>query len=240
MIGRKTVLAAAFSMVTMPVWADANADANSLFVESMKAWSEAQQISGSRVEQYKKRLELLRKIQANLTRIVDRHPSSDLAVQLMLRPVGPLSFDELSSLIAEQQIDLAKSQLLSGNVRDAQLLLGQVVFFFAQKSSTSNNRLGFLLEDLSYSQAVIGDWSEALATAKKIHDAYSRASALSHIAIFVAKSGNPFGARMLIDAALKDILELEESSQFLFLDSGCRGSGCSWRGFGCAFDGIAS
>jgi hypothetical protein len=43
------------------------------------------------LEQAETRLELLQEVEANLSRIIDDHASSDLAVQLLLGPVGPLN-----------------------------------------------------------------------------------------------------------------------------------------------------
>ena len=101
----KFVRIAAFAMTVLtlsyPAWADDNAEANRLFVEAMQAWKQSEQLTADNLENATKKIELLRAIEAKLNRIVDRHSSSNLAVQIMLGPVGPLDLDRLPLLLEE-------------------------------------------------------------------------------------------------------------------------------------------
>lgn len=81
----------AFSILAVPAWADANADANRLFANAMQTWKQANQLKGNSLEKAQKRLELLQDIEVKLNQIVEKHTDSDLAVKLLIGPVGPLS-----------------------------------------------------------------------------------------------------------------------------------------------------
>ena len=105
-LGREAVLAAAVSVLAMPVWADANADANRLFVGAMQAWKQVEQIQGDSLEQAETRLELLQEIEANLNRIIDDYASSDLAVQLLMGNSGVLNLELLSYKINDAEIEV--------------------------------------------------------------------------------------------------------------------------------------
>jgi len=86
----------------LPALADDNGDANALFVEAVKAWEQAAAIIGEDVEEVRVRLELLEMVSTNLNAIVDEHPGSDLAVQLIIGAnVGPLSINSAQAAIED-------------------------------------------------------------------------------------------------------------------------------------------
>ena len=183
--------------VAAPAVADDNADANRLFVEAMQAWKQAEQLTGDSREQAETRLELLQEIDANLNRIVERHSSSDLAVQLLLGPVGPLELEKLAVLIegAEARFDLFRvaELILAGEIRNAQRGLAMNAIQAAQTIETAFGRF-VALTKIAGAQAKVGDVLGALETAQTIENVVTRYRALSAIAEAQAEAGDVSGA----------------------------------------------
>lgn len=85
---------------------DPNEAANELFVSSQSLMSDYQQVIENAPDDLARQIELLGKVQENMTRIVEEFPGSDLAVQLSIGPVGSISptqiTDSLKALTTEQ------------------------------------------------------------------------------------------------------------------------------------------
>lgn len=198
---RSTAFAVAVLAATAPVSADDNADANRLFVASMQAWKQAEQLTGDSLEQAKTRLELLQEIDANLNRIVKEHSASDLAVQLLLGPVGPLELDRLPALIqaAERGVEmrlvdipvqLAMSLFSAGDTRNALAALVQAAISSAHQLEDSEGRF-WVLAEVAKAQAVTGDMSGALETIYQIEDVDKQSEALRVVAQAEALGATP-------------------------------------------------
>ena len=96
---QKTVLALilACGLGAAPAHADANAEANRLFVSAVQLWNDLQALTAD-TEQT---VVLLSEIDATLQRIIAEHPASDLAVQLLIGPVGPLSAADIAAAVVD-------------------------------------------------------------------------------------------------------------------------------------------
>jgi replicative superfamily II helicase len=186
-----------FFAVAAPAVADDNADANRLFVEAMQAWKQAEQLTGDSREQAETRLELLQEIEANLNRIVEEHSSSDLAVQLLLGPVGPLELDRLPRLIEGAEASVFRFRvaelILAGDIRNAQRGLALNAIQAAQTLETAFYR-SMALTKIARAQAKAGDVLGAFQTAQMIEDVFIRSRALSGISEVQAKAGDVSGA----------------------------------------------
>ena len=139
-MNRSVALIVALVAFAVPAWAYVNADANRLFVEVMQAWKQSEQLSSDSLENAEERLDLLSIVDKNLNLIVVEHPSSNLAVQLLIGPVGPLSLDALPKQIAEaerpflvsranEQLKVAKAHLANGDIGNARVALVKATIF---------------------------------------------------------------------------------------------------------------
>src|SRR6056297_1303290 len=81
--------------------ADANAKANELFVEAVQLWKQAEAVEGWGQQDVEAKLTLIEQVDAKLDSIVSEYPSSNLAVQLMVGDVGPVSIDKVAEAVAE-------------------------------------------------------------------------------------------------------------------------------------------
>lgn len=189
--------------LAVPVWADENADANRLFVQTMQAWKQAEQINGDSLEQAETRLELLKEIEINLSRIVDQLSSSDLAVQLLLGPVGPLSLDRMPALIEDAEgllnrssadyiASLAKKKLQAGDISAAREKLA-VAMEKAQASKASRDR-DLVLSSIAALQVSAGDSIGALETIHFISVQYLREERLQATAFAQFSEGDVAGS----------------------------------------------
>ncbi|PWL19802.1 MAG: hypothetical protein DCO81_07715, partial [Candidatus Aquiluna sp. XM-24bin5] len=216
---RFSAVIAVFLAVAAPAVADDNADANRLFVEAMQAWKQAEQLTGDSLEQAETRLELLQEIDANLNRIVEAHSASDLAVQLLLGPVGPLELDRLPRLIEGAEVVVARfivlEQILAGDIRNARIGLAQIAIQTAQTIDSAFFRSS-ALSAVAEAQAEAGDVSGAretlvlaLDTVQMIEDAGARSLALSAVAEAQAEAGDVSGAletaQMIEDAGARSL-----------------------------------
>ena len=93
-------------LLVLPAVADEPAGANRLLVEAVKMIKAADsQTEGS------EKLDLLEGALAKLNEIIDRHPSSGLAVKLITdQPIGSLSMAELSDAVEKLRAEVAASR----------------------------------------------------------------------------------------------------------------------------------
>jgi len=225
---RSTAFAVAVLAAALPVWADDNADANRLFVEAMQAWTQAEKIQDYSITQARQRFELLREVEANLKDIIDWHSGSDLAVQLLLGPVGPLDLEQLPSLVhaaegqwlrlyvaehAEEQaeqIELAKNQFLEGDINSARAALMSVVInsVWAHRTlsvTDGSSRADEVLGAVAEAQAAAGDVAGALLTVDwAILDGSWRFQSLRAVAEVQAAAGDVVGALETV-SAIEDV-----------------------------------
>ena len=167
--------------LSYPAWADDNAEANRLFVEAMQAWKQSEQLTADSLENVAKRVELLRAIEAKRNRIVARHSSSNLAVHIMLGPVGPLDLDRLPLLLEEaaekearfltiKQIEVSRSKFSEGYFEAAQRALIQALFISTQEIEDLLSRTNSLAS-IVRAQVATADLAGALQTVQKIENA---------------------------------------------------------------------
>ena len=167
-------------------WADANAKANELFVEAVQLWKQAEAVKVDDLEQLETRLKLLGQVDANLDSIVADYPSSNLAVQLIIGPVGPLEAGQVDALVAE-----IEASLLCFRQPDVCVLGEALETARSIKGATSR---AWVLGDVAKAQAGFGDVSGALETTRSIEDADGRARALVAVAKAQAGFGDVSGA----------------------------------------------
>lgn len=92
---RAAALACALCWLAIPAHASGESRANLLFVEAAKLIGAAEKETGA-----VRKLELLKSAQRKLDRIVDRHPSTDLAVKLVSgQEIGTISLAGLTDAI---------------------------------------------------------------------------------------------------------------------------------------------
>ncbi|SHI71203.1 hypothetical protein SAMN02744035_01330, partial [Thalassobacter stenotrophicus DSM 16310] len=205
----------------MPACADVNADANRLFVEAMQAWKQSEQLTNDSLEQAQERLDLLTLVDENLNLIITENPSSNLAVQLLIGPVGPLSLDDLPEQIAEaegpilvfrgnEQLTMAKAHLANGEIGNARVALVKATILTAQQIEDADGRAEALFF-IAEAQAEAGDVAGALNTAQQIDRAWFRAVALASFSNAQSEAGDVSGSRVTIALALQAAQQVEDA-----------------------------
>ena len=166
--------------------------ANRLFVEAAKRIQAAEEEPVAA-----RKFELLNDAKHKLEAIVDRHPSSRLAVELVSgQNIGTVSLPGLADAIEDAAV-LACPQapnpacLLSLAVATAG---GKVEFDFFRD---------WALSEIVTAQAMVGYIKDALATVEKIEGASYRVSALEAIAAVQAENGDVKGAETTLANALE-------------------------------------
>src|SRR6056297_2199799 len=172
--------------------ADANAKANELFVEAVQLWKQAEAVEGWGQQDVEARLTLIEQVDAKLDSIVSDYPSSNLAVQLMVGDVGPVSIDKVAEAVAELSAEVEADILcnqkpkhciltraleragsdameLKAIVR-AQAASGDVTGAIETLEKLENAAIaGVLSIDIVLIQAAIGDTAGALETAERLN-----------------------------------------------------------------------
>ena len=154
-------------------WADADAKANKLFVEAVQLWRQAEAVEGENLEQLETRLELLKQINANLDSIVSDYPESNLAVQLMIGPVGGLELDGVDEPIAVLEASIEC-------LREGYQCVYKEALDEARSIEDEFVR-SMLLSSIAEALAASGDFAGALEVARSVEDLYERFVALSEI-----------------------------------------------------------
>lgn len=110
----------AFLMLTVsPCWSGEAEEANRLFVRSIQAWHEAQNLEVSQSGNLLRKAELLEQIRTNLQRIVQDYPGSDIAVQLVIgNAVGPLSLQGVEAAAEQARPALGVAECLPALASD--------------------------------------------------------------------------------------------------------------------------
>ena len=160
----------------VPASADDPAQANRLLVEAAQLFRQANQAGTT------ERLALLESAFAKLNEIIKRHPSSELAVQLITeQPIGFLSLGSLARAVSEEQFRAGKlqnafisAQLIADiRIRDEMLAeiaptqarAGDVQDALTTAKMLSENKVA-LLADVSFRDAVLGQIAEIQAGEK--------------------------------------------------------------------------
>lgn len=186
----RLLLVCALTLSVVPASADDSAQANRLLVEATKSFHQANHAGTAQ------RLDLLQSALAKLNEIVEAHPSSHLAVQIITdQQIGILSLG-----IVARSVCLEHMQ--SGNFQDALAAAIQIL--------NVSDRDG-LLHEVAVGQTRAGDIQAALATANMLSDsgqsplsplaeASPRDALLATIAeIQMTEIGDSQGARDTID-----------------------------------------
>ena len=183
----------------LPVQAADESQANLLFVEAVKLIQVAEEETAAM-----RKFELLKDAKRKLETIVDRHPSSRLAVELISgQRIGTVSLPGLVDAIEDAAV-LACPQAPT----PACLLSLAVVT--AEKIKRDFVR-SWTLADIAEAQAKAGYIVEALATAKAIEDAYERSWALARIAEAQVEKGDVEKAKETLAIALATAKTIEDA-----------------------------
>ena len=177
-------------LVSHPTRASDESRANRLFVEAAKLIQAAEEEAVAT-----RKLELLKDAKRKLEAIVDRHPSSRLAVELVSgQKIGTISLPGLVDAIEDAAV-LACPQAPN----PACLLFLAVVT--AGKIEFDFNR-DWALVEIAAAQAKVGYVKEALATVERFEDPEVRVFALASIAEVQAENGDVRQAEATLAAAL--------------------------------------
>ena len=193
------------------VWAsDDSARANSLFVEAVQLIQSSQNTLND-----KEKLEQLDNALGKLNRIIDKYPSSDLAVKLITgQSIGNINL----KTVAESLRAVAKSikEVEDNAKKDAcyEAPTTKCVLVIAlSEAKTIEGALQRLdaLRSIAEAQANAGDIKAAFATAKTIEDADDRSGALSGIAVAQANAGDIKASQSTITLALNLAKTIEDA-----------------------------
>jgi len=221
-MNRLVALVATLLASTAPAWADLDADANRLFVEAMQAWKQSEHLSIDNLDHAQERVDLLTTSYENLNRIISEHPSSNLAVQLLIGPVGPLNLDALPALITEaeipllglranKQLEMAQAHLLNGEIDEARVALHTAAIFSARQIEDMNQQsraLAFVATaeaEFGYIDRAYNAVALARRSVAKIDNEspFLRSWALESIAKALAESGDVVGTLRTADQIIE-------------------------------------
>ena len=199
-INRIIALAAAFVVFSLPAWADANSAANRLFVEAIQALKHSEQMTSDSLEMARKRVDLLTLVNENLNQIISDYPSSNLAVQLLIGPVGPVDLSTLPTMLleaempiirfrADEQLDVVKTSLANNEMFQAQTALINASILTARQIEDADDR-SFPLYLALREQIEISDIPGAIRTAQYIDSVRYRSVALALITIAQFEAGD--------------------------------------------------
>jgi hypothetical protein len=163
------------------VWAsDDSASANSLFVETVKLIQSSQNTLNNQ-----DKLEQLDAAMSNINQIIDRYPSSDLAVKLITgQSIGNISLDSVAKTIEEVR-ERAERNCYEAPATYCVLILALKLAETIEDPSSRS----LSLRVIAAAQAKAGESKAAFATAMMIEDAEERTSALIGIAEAQAEAG---------------------------------------------------
>lgn len=179
---RAAALACALCWLAIPAHASGESRANLLFVEAAKLIGAAEKETGA-----VRKLELLKSPQRKLDRIVDRHPSTNLAVKLVSgQEIGTISLAGLTDAIeVVTLISCPQAPTFSCMLSMA-----------TATAKTFRNGRAWTFPRIAEVQVKKGDMEKAeetlglaIATVEKSEDAFQRASAFNAIARVQAKAG---------------------------------------------------
>ena len=184
---------------------DDSARANSLFVEAVRLIQSSQNTLNNQ-----EKLEQLDTAQGKLNQIIERYPSSDLAVKLITgQSIGNINLVALAKTIKEVRDNAEKDACYKAPTTKCVL----VIALSEAKTIESASQRSWVLSGIAEAQAKAGDIKAAFATAKTIEDASQRSYALRNIAISQAKAGD-------IKAAFATAKMIESASQRSWVLSG--------------------
>ena len=159
-----------------PVQASDEPPANRLFVEAAKLIQAAEEEAGGA-----RKLELLKRARHKLETIVDRHPSSGLAVKLISgQKIGTVSLAGLDDEIEVAVIHACPQAPTLDCVLSTAVATAKTIEDAATRAWT--------FAEIAAAQAKAGYIAETFATAKAIEDAHDRARTFAGIASASAES----------------------------------------------------
>lgn len=145
--------------------ANPNDEANALFVEAVQLWRQAEAIEADDHVSLATQYTLLGKAADNLNRIIEDHPQSDLAVQLIIGPVGPVSIVALAEQIEviSNQIEMEKVNVAQINAAQAHCAVDfrECVIMYAIATASSEPRNVPLWLEIAKMYLAIGQFEEA-------------------------------------------------------------------------------
>jgi uncharacterized membrane protein len=187
----------------LPALADDNGDANALFVEAVKAWEQAAAIIGEDVEEVRVRLELLEMVSTNLNAIVDEHPGSDLAVQLIIGAnVGPLSINSAQAAIEDASNEVIALACKANPSKSCVLNMALETARDIEDENLRTSAFGNTATEL----ANAGMFERALTAAREIEDDFYRALALGDIVFAMVGAG-------MVERAFETVGEIQNDDR---------------------------
>ena len=195
------LLSGLFIHLPCSAWAETSAGANSLFVQAVKGFQSAEDISGEDIASAKLRLEVLDEVDTALKTIVEEHSGSDLAVSLVIgETVGPLSIEIVRLARRSAELDFRLAQCSSAP--SAECLLNTAL---DNVSDMKRENQDSWLRDIASAQAHAGLFDQSQETAKSISSTLDQQKALTAISISLAEAGH-------IDQALSMATTLADES----------------------------
>jgi hypothetical protein len=185
------LLSGLFIHIPCSAWAETSAGANSLFVQAVKGWQSADDISGEDIASAKLRLEVLDEVDTALETIVEEHSGSDLAVSLVIgETVGPLSIEIVRLARRGAELDFRLAQCSSAP--SAECLLNTALDNVIDMKRENQDSW---LRSIASAQAHAGLFGQSQETAQSIASTAEQQKALTAISISLAEAG-------LVDQAL--------------------------------------
>ena len=176
-------------LVVHPTQASDESHANRLFVEATKLIQAAEEEAVAT-----RKLDLLKDAKRKLDTIVDRHPSSRLAVELVSgQNIGTVSLPGLVDAIEDAVVHVCSQTPTPACLLSLAVTAAEKIEDAYSRSST--------LADIAKAQAAAGGIEEALATIETLEDA-DPVGALVSIAAAQAKNGNTKKAEEILATAL--------------------------------------
>ena len=240
--GRKLLLAlCALCWLAFPAYASDESRANRLFVEAVKLIQTAEEEDGA-----ERKLDLLKRARHKLETIVDRHPSSGLAVKLISgQKIGTISLaglaDEIEAAVVHAcphapTLDCVLSMAVAtaktieeasgrawafSGIAGAQAKAGYISEAFATAETIEEaGPRAWAFAGIAEAQAKAGYISEAFATVKVIEAPYPRAEAFAEIAVAQARKGDAKQAGETFAIALETakVIEYPHSRAEVFIE----------------------
>lgn len=213
--------------------ADAQAQANKLFVEAVLIWKQyqAEPRNGSDTYQIQLDIRMLKEARADLAKIISAYPESSLAVDLAATGEAKgLAMADVDAAIAGLQAQLAKPasprtsasattpagcDAAQGGADSADCIFADAVKSLRAIKGDTDLR-GLTLSYVGEVQAKAGDFAGAYATAESIKGAGLRTEGLTVTAAATAaspraKTGDVDGARVMFDEARKSAQDNEDA-----------------------------
>lgn len=164
--------------------AESSSEANRKFVEAVQAWQRAEALAEDPVSHARERASLLKSVVANLNGIIEEHPESDLAVQLVIgSTIGPLSLPVAEAALEEAaQYGTCSKETINENCFLVEAIRAARQIYEPEEKARQLAKIAALKRDASL-------FDEAIAAAYQMVETRSSELTLSNIAKKQAEAG---------------------------------------------------